>query len=51
MRFFKELRDHLDYYFYWSEWENCKKLGLYNEFLVRGIQIEDIHQMAKICIE
>ncbi len=42
-RFFKELRDHLDYHFYWSEWETCKKLGLYDDFLVRGIRIEDIH--------
>ena len=36
-RFFKELRDHLDYHFYRSEWETCKKLGLYDDFLVRGI--------------
>ncbi len=41
--FFKELRDHLDYHFYRSEWETCKKLGLYDDFLVRGIRIEDIH--------
>ncbi len=30
------------YHFYRSEWETCKKLGLFGDFLVRGIGIEDI---------
>ncbi len=46
MRFFKELRDHLDYHFYRSEWETYEKLGLSNNFLVRGIWTEDICHSA-----
>ncbi len=36
--FFKELRDHLDYHFYRSEWETCKKLGLFDYFLFKILQ-------------
>ncbi len=38
---FKELKDHLDYHFYRSEWETCKKLGLSDDFL----QISYLYQL------